>query len=330
MNRKERIITIIKERDKEKEIMRLEALNRRTPASHPEKENVSIDLKKKYSEVNGEKQVDYSLGFLDEQKYLELHNLRLEDDNGFFQIDSLLMSAYFNLDVEVKNWLGTVIFGQNGQVTRRTQDGKEEGFDNPVSQAKTQVYRLQKWLHNHGFPQLPTEYLVDISYPKTIITSSSPNINIPHEVIHNNELLFRIQKFEEKYNKKMLPTKELLTIANALKEAHVPPEIDLLEKYQMSVGDLIRGVFCTECGAVPMDRDRRKWFCQKCKCYSNTAHIPALNDLKLIVGDFITNRQLRYFLKVDSADVIKRIMKKEGYSLIGSRKQSKYRIKLKI
>src|SRR5690625_70138 len=170
------MITIIKERDKQNEMMRLDAIYRRTPVHHPEKENMLIDIKIKQSEVNGERQVDYPLGFLDEQKYLVLHNVSLPDDNGFFQMDTLLLADCLYLVIEVKNWQGTVIFGENGQVTRRTPDGREEGFDNPISQVKTQAYRLQKWFENNNFTMRPIEYVVVISHPKTIITTSSPNV----------------------------------------------------------------------------------------------------------------------------------------------------------
>lgn len=321
--------TIIKERDKQIEMMRLDVLYRRTPVHHPEKENMLTDIKKKQSEVNGEKQVDYPLGFLDEQDYLILHNLRLLDENGHFQMDTVLLVVSLNLIIEVKNWQGTVIFGENGQVTRRTPDGREEGFDNPVTQVKTQVHRLQKWFQKNNFPVMPFEYLVVISHPKTIITTSSPNVTIPHEVIHNNELFFRIQALEEKHRKKSVSMEKLYKMANILKAAHVPPRVTLMEKYHLQPDDLIKGIFCPTCGFLPMVRNRQQWFCSACGLYDNIAHFSALNDYKLIIGDEITNKEARIFLRVHSRDVMKRLMKKGDYHLIGSKKTSAYQLKLK-
>lgn len=323
------MITIIKERDKHEEIMRLDALYRRIPVHHPEKENMLADIKKKQSEVSGEKQVDYPLGFLDKQKYMILHNLRLPDDNGFFQMDTLMLAVYLNLIIEVKNWQGTVIFGENGQVTRRAPDGRDEGFDNPVTQVRTQVHRLQRWFQKNNFAVMPFEYAVVISHPKTIITTSSSNVTIPHEVIHNNELFFRIQALEGMYKKKSLSMEQLYKMANILKAAHVPPRMHLLEKYHIQPGDLMNAVVCPQCGSLPMIRSRQQWFCPKCGVYSDAAHFSALNDYQLIIGDKITNREARSFLRIQSRDVMKRLMKKGGYQLIGSKKGSSYELKLR-
>ncbi|GAB3789348.1 nuclease-related domain-containing protein [Virgibacillus kimchii] len=324
------MITIFKERNKQMEIMRFDALFRRTPAHHPEKENMLTDIKKKQSEINGEKQVDYPLGFLDEQKYFILHNLRLPDDHGSFQMDTLLLVVNLNLIIEVKNWQGTVIFGENGQVTRRTPDGREEGFDNPVTQVRTQVHRLQKWFQKNNFPVMPFEYVVVISHPKTMITTSSPKVKIPHEVIHNNELFFRIQALEEKHTKRNVSMEQLHNMANRLKAAHVPPRVNLLEKYHIHPDNLIKGVFCPKCGFLPMMRNRQQWFCSQCEHYDDAAHISALNDYMLILGDKITNREARAFLRIQSRDVMKRLMKKGGYNLLGFKKGSVYELKLKF
>src|SRR5699024_8030679 len=106
--------------------------------------------------------------FLDEERYFILHNVRLEDAHGFFQMDTLLLSERFLTVLEVKNWQGTILFGENGQVTRRTPDHREQGFQNPVFQVKTQVYRLQKWFQSYHSPQVPIHYFLVISRPSTI------------------------------------------------------------------------------------------------------------------------------------------------------------------
>lgn len=216
-------------------------------------------------------------------------------------MDTLLLTENVIIVIEVKNWQGTTIFGENGQVTRRTLDARVEGFQNPISQVKTQVYRLQKWLQNHHFPHIPIEYFVVISSPSTIIESSSSTADIPNEVIHNNELLFRIQELEEKYNTKFISRDQLNRAAYLLKDKHVPPLRNMLKYYNISADDLIKGVFCPECGTSPMERKKHQWFCSKCGYYSREAHDAALNDYLLIVSDKITNREARIFLMVSLA-----------------------------
>ncbi|WP_143833780.1 nuclease-related domain-containing protein [Oceanobacillus senegalensis] len=319
---------IVKQRDKLHEIMKLEALDKRLIHQHPEKEKVRSEWKIKQTELSGEKEVDYPLGFLDDKKYFILHNVRLADSNGYFQIDTFVLSDRFLLIIDAKNWRGRVSFGQNGQVTRYSPDGKVEGFKNPVSQVKTQAFRLQRWLLSKNIPEVPIAYLVDFSFPKTIIEPASPDIKIPAEVIHNSDLLFRIQELEKKYTKRVMTMSQLHKVGELLKSAHVLPR-DILSNYHYSSSDIIKGVYCPECGLVPMEKGKRKWFCSKCRCYSEMAFISALNDYMLLFGDRITNKQAREFLKLPSRHVVNRLMHKGGYLQIGRNKGSVYQIILK-
>jgi len=320
---------IIKKQDKLIEIKKLEAMARRISDHHSAIPLVISDLKKKQTEITGEKQVDFPLGFLDEETYFILHNVRLEDANGFFQMDTLLLSECYFTVLEVKNWQGTIRFGENGQVTRRTPDHREEGFQNPIFQVKTQVYRLQKWLRNHGFPQLPIYHYVVISSPSTIIENSSSNTTLPKEVIHNNELFFKMKRLEEKNHKKTLSREQLEMAAYLLKEKHVPLLRNLLKDYMISREDLLKGVFCPFCASLPMKRRRQQWHCQACGHYSKFAHYAALNDYFLLIHDQIANREARDFLKVESRDVMKRLLSSGGYQLIGKTKNSTYKLVLK-
>lgn len=81
-------------------------------------------------------------------------------------------------------------FEESGQMTRVGDDGKEEGFPNPIPQAKLQKHRLRKWLRTHGLKDLILDFLIVISFPSTIIKSSSPHFQVPHRIIHNSDLFF--------------------------------------------------------------------------------------------------------------------------------------------
>ena len=96
---------IVKERGFSLELMRMEALDRRLYSNHKMKAKVQLDLKRWRSGIRGEKEIEYPLRFLDEQRYLILHDLRLSDENGYFQIDTLILSESYILILEVKNWL---------------------------------------------------------------------------------------------------------------------------------------------------------------------------------------------------------------------------------
>ncbi|HLQ95936.1 MAG TPA: nuclease-related domain-containing protein [Pseudogracilibacillus sp.] len=99
---------IIKQRGNSLLIEQLTALNRRLPVHHNIKETVQADLRMRKSGVRGEKEIEYSLRFLNDREYLILNDLRLRDQNGFFQIDTLILCERYILILEVKNWSGTI------------------------------------------------------------------------------------------------------------------------------------------------------------------------------------------------------------------------------
>ncbi|GAB3058537.1 nuclease-related domain-containing protein [Virgibacillus ainsalahensis] len=308
-----------KRQDNLMKLWQLEALDKRLLRSHPMKPKVQQDLIKEKTGIKGEKEVDYPLRFLDKQKYFILHNVRLKDEQGFFQIDKLILTEKYILILEVKNWFGTVIFGENSQVTRIDYNNKEEGFKNPISQAKLQQHRLKKWLHPHVGLNFPIEFLVVISFPSTIIKSSTSEQLIPQEVIHNNDLYFKIEKLTSSYSNTHLSKDKLIKLANRLTQAHQTPEHHILDSYHLTKNDLIKGVFCPFCEAVPMLREKRKWTCQhEHKHRSIDAHITALNDYKLLVDNKITNRDAREFLQVESPFVVRRFFLKAKFDYSGS------------
>ncbi|WP_067728495.1 nuclease-related domain-containing protein [Oceanobacillus damuensis] len=311
--------------DKQIEVMRLKALESRVPTHHPKKEMVVRDLKKKKSEVAGEKELDYPLGFLDSEKYLILHNIRLKDENGYFQIDTLVLASKFYLILEVKNWQGTVIFDDNGQVIRKRSNEEEEGFPNPIPQVKTQTFRLRKWLRKHSFPEMEIESFIVIAFPSTIVKSAHPGTRIPEQVILNNQIHFKILELEKKPYNHQTSIAILREVAQKLLEQHTPTKSNLLQKYRLDHSELIKGVFCPECQFIPMIRSKYKWTCTKCGAFSRCAHRAALEDYQLLIGNTITNKQAREFLLVESPYAAKRILQSENLIQIGNKKGRIYR-----
>lgn len=320
----------VKKRNKNGEIMKLYALERRVPVHHPESEKIRRDARIKQAEIKGEKEVDYSLDFLDKDSYYILDDVRLADHNGYFQMDSLILSPAYHLIVEVKNWEGTVIFGPNGQVTQVNLDGMKKGYKNPIPQVMTQRYRLRLWMQKHGFPDVPILYLVVISFPSTILQPATPQIEIPKEVIHNSDLLFKVQEMGKNYTKEFMLRNDVFKIAQYIKSQHEPPKFDVWEKYKIRPEELMKGVFCPECYRVPMGRDKKGWFCIHCGTYSKDAHYAALNDFVLLLGDTVSNRELRDWLQVESRNVVKRLMKQGNFKMEGRTKGSTYQIGLRF
>jgi RNase P subunit RPR2 len=317
---------IVKDRDSSLEIYRFEALIRRLPLNHRMMENIQLDFKRRRSGIRGEKEIEFPLGFLDEQDYLILHNLRIADGNGYFQIDTLIITGKYILILEVKNWYGTILFGENGQVTRIGDDGIEEGFPNPIPQVKLQKYRLQKWLYKHGFSKIPLHFFVVISFPSTIIKSISSRYSIPNEVIHNNNLFFNIQELDEVYMLSKLKRSAMIKLSKQLCKAHTPSSEDIMEKYNISINELVKGIICSNCLSLPMTKIHGKWLCEKCNYISVDAYIEALKDYQLLIGNYISNQEARMFLLLESPYVTKNLLQREKLKRVGNTRKRKYEL----
>lgn len=306
----------------------LEALQRRLKDHHPSKDKVNSDLTRERSGLKGEKEVDFALRFLDKRRFYVLHNLRLIDEFGAFQLDTLILSTQFMLILEVKNWYGTVIFGENGQVTRIADDGTEEGFPNPVAQAQLQQHRLIQWLQTRGLPHIPIGFLVVISFPSTIIKSYSPEHPIPKSVIHTNQILLKIIEFEKVYRREAVNITQLKKLSNLMIELHSPADFNLVDRYMIKPEDIIKGVICPRCSHTPMNKINSKWCCRKCGLLSTEAHIAAFNDYLLLIGKRTTNNQMRDFLQIDSIHVMKYLIQKANFKASGKTRGRTYELRL--
>lgn len=319
---------IVKKRDKPLHLMQLQSLERRLKVNHVKQQKVELAKIRELTGLQGERKLDFPLSFLEPNKYRVLHQIRLHDQQGYFQMDSVILHQNFMLILEVKNWFGTIVFGPNHQVKRIDDIQNEEGFPNPMKQAKLQQYRLQRWIHAHNSFKLPVIYLVVIAKPSTLIQSASSKDKIPKHVIYSNQLVFEMNRLEKQFENRYISMDELNIIAQKLKQAHTPKSNDVLKNFNIDQTELIKGVACPKCKGIPMDRIYKKWLCPFCKYKSTYAHIAALNDYLLLINDRVTNGQMREFLLIDSPYVMKYLLKRASCNYSGNTKGRYYTLEL--
>ncbi|MEI3611600.1 nuclease-related domain-containing protein [Pseudogracilibacillus sp. SO30301A] len=313
---------ILKEREISIILKKLYALDGRMYNDHIEKSHVHNDLQKKLAERRGEEAVDFYLQFLEQDFFHFLLSIRIPDEQGFFQIDTLTLSPFFILILEIKNWRGTILFGDNGQVIRVRENGTEEGFQNPIPQAYLQRYRLQKWLQQRGLNNIPIYTMVVISFPSTIIKSITQQ-EIPKEVIHSNQLNFRVNALADKHEQ-VISKDDIQLIAKQLIAEHTPEDKDILSAYNIRANELIKGVICDDCSYHPMIWHRSKMFCPKCKFTSTNSFLYAIQDFSLLISNKAKNKELRDFLQIDSPHIVKRLMQRLGFDYFGNTNGRKY------
>jgi hypothetical protein len=319
------VCLILKERKIPLINLKLDALLRRLPKDYPKRQKIEEDFAKKNAGYRGEEKVDYYLKDLP-NKFRIIHDLRLPRKSGdsYFQMDTLIVSPYFFLILEIKNFFGTLYFDPLFRQMIRTKDGNEEGFLNPIIQVNSQKEHLQAWMDHLKFPSLPVIPLVVVSNPSTILKTSSTYKEALQTVILADTLPTKIKEHEKLFSLERLSNKELRKITRALIHSHTPLEKDVLQSYQIPRSDLLTGVQCPHCFSLPMERFQGKWICSHCTYKSKNAHIQAIQDYALLIDTFITNREAREFLHLSSNSIAGKLLKAMKLESTGSYKDRKY------
>ena len=267
---------IVKKRKKPRSIQKLQVLTQRLPSYHPQIPLILEDLKKKTAGYNGERSLDFPLSFLEAKNFNILHDLRLENQTHFFQIDTLLSTLKMCLILEVKNIAGTIYFDSIFKQLIRSKDGIETAFPYPLTQLERQEAQLKEWFQKNRFPDIPIFSLVVISNPQTIIRTSPENVSLNSKIIHRADLPATINQIENSIDVQVLNEKELKRLNKLLVKHHQEADFPILKQYNITKGEIIKGVFCLTCNHFPLHRIHGNWYCSRCKNKSKDAHVQAL------------------------------------------------------
>ncbi|RST77618.1 NERD domain-containing protein [Siminovitchia acidinfaciens] len=222
----------------------------------------------------GEHSIDYHLSFLEDNRYHILHDLRLLNHFGsnYFQLDNVILSSPFITLIDVKNYKGVIQFDNQYHQLIQVTDGKKRSLEDPIPQIRRQKLQLKKWLKAHYFPDVPIEPLIVISNQSTIIETTGNSSHFKY-ITHSINLPFQIKSFEDKYPIDVITPKDLVRLGNLLKKKDTPLNYNVLEYFGIHPNELIRGVHCPKCFAIPMQRGHGKWLCRVCRFASADAHI---------------------------------------------------------
>ena len=313
-----------KEFSKSNSILKMEALVRRIPINYTKYEEMKEDLRKRLAGYNGERALSYYLDFLPDKDYFIFHNLRLPSGKHYFQIDYLILSHRLAFILECKNFYGTLFLEDSFNQLIRTINDKEEGFQNPIAQAKWHQQQLSIFLQSHGYPKIPIEYLVAFSNPSTILKTNSRSPSTLKRIVHGYNLLDRLNEMEKLYKEAVNDMRSLRKLCKLLIKSHVPENGDILQKYKIGKSDVITGVQCPNCKWFGMIRSHRKWFCEKCGCFDKNAHIEAVKDYFLLINPTMSNQQFREFTHLSSVDMASKLLMRMNLPSSGANKGRVY------
>ncbi len=312
-------------------ILKLEALLRRLPSNHPQRKNIEESLKKYYAGFRGEEAIDYYLNDLDEEPYFIFQDIRLPCKDGtFFQLDFLILTTFFVLIIEVKNITGILYFDREFHQLIRITSEKEEAFHDPIIQVRKHVYQLYSWLENNKFPTVPISSIIAISHPTTIIKTTPNHKEISDLVIHAAKIPEKFISFKNRFKQAVLTNRDMKKLSRYLMKEHVELDADILTRFQISPSEIIRGVLCSNCHGVLLEKKRERWSCPKCNSSKKNAHLEALLDYRLIIGDTITNKQCRAFLCISSVSIVAKILSSLNLKSTGSYKNRVYKLDMRV
>ncbi|WP_370873458.1 nuclease-related domain-containing protein [Peribacillus cavernae] len=236
-------------------------------------------------------------------------------------MDTLLLSSNLAIIIEVKNIAGTLFFDQLfHQLIRTNKEGKEEGFPDPITQARLHQFQLKGFFEKHRLPQVPIEYVVVICNKNSILKTNPGHRRIFEKVFKAPHLLNRIQHLETIYQKEVLSSKELLKISKMLIKKNTPPKKLFMDRYLLSKNQLRSGIHCPSCFFIPMYRVKRQWHCPACNIYSKDANMQGLRDYFLLIDSKINNKQFRQFADLSSRDVASRLLASTNFPSSGTTK----------
>jgi hypothetical protein len=304
------------------EILIFDAITRRLPDHHPRKSEFHSKLIRWKAGYKGEIEVDYYLSLFPDDDLTIFQYLRLPHKNGYFQIDTLIISPWFMVIIEAKNLAGTIEIDHELDQLLQTYDGMEKGYNNPILQAEIQSAHLKKWLTKHQLPLPPLETFVTISNPQTIIKNPTNNKVVSYRTCRAARIPFKIATLKTQFNKEIYTKKDIKKVTRLLLKQHVPFVPD--PKAMDIPSDILTGVQCPYCSLFSMERMHGTWFCKSCGKTSKDAHIQAVKDYFLLNGPTLTNKNLREFLHINSEDTITRILHSMNLIFTGKTKNRTY------
>jgi hypothetical protein len=312
-----------KTREYPKEIMMLEAIVRRFPPDDFRKADFEKKLYRKRAGYKGEKTLDYFLEQMDHSEMVILQDLRIPINSTHFQIDTLIITPYFLLIIDSKNYAGTLIFLPEFNQLIRIHNDIEEVFSDPILQTKIQASQLRVFLQKHHITSPPIENLVAISNSQALIKNPTNDKEVSHRVFRSANVAFKIPPLYKKHSQSLLSKTDIKKISKQLVKTHVPLVPDP-KSMNLPFNNMAKGVRCPACEAFGMDYHQGKWTCKSCGQKSPDAHIEALRDYFYIYGPSITSKQFRKFMNVTSTSTAKRLLSSMDLNFLGNTKGRTY------
>ncbi|MGP4077408.1 nuclease-related domain-containing protein [Halobacillus sp. K22] len=298
----------------------LESASRRIAMTHHKHSEIEHWRKQLTANHYGEKKILPLLTHLSSKESRILFDLRLPlPDHSYCQIDVLIVTRNFALILEVNH--SPLPSLAKDYRFMHVNERMEARMPDPLSQAELQAHQLTYWWARSGFPIIPINYLVVLT---SSASYSQPSYESDSQIVHLDQLLSSFQSLDHAYTSSLLKESELNLLCDKLIDENAPYKPCILDRFRLKKTDILQGVICPECDALPMKRVHGRWYCKVCHQTSRNAHVEALKDYQFLFGERITNQRACAFLKLDSSTAALQILNEVAFEKSGVNKTRYY------
>lgn len=249
-----------------------------------------------------------------------LHNITISKPVSI-QLDIVIITMYDILILECKNIRGNIHLKSKPRQMIRTQDtGEKNIFNHPEIQLEEYVFGLREFFYSHQIT-VNVEGIIVFPFNNANITYEEGQfpVLVMREISH-----FLRQHLLKNQQKPSIPSDRLAQLL--LQHHQLFNPFPLCNYYNIEPHFIQKGVYCPICEQVKMQRVKKNWYCPKCRKFDNLAHVQALNEYRMLMGDCITTKAAQYFLDVSNRHLAKRIVQNHCVRKSGSNRKTVYHL----
>lgn len=286
----------------------LEALLARTSANHNNYPVLKEQVRRRTAGYAGETWFDRVwLEYEMEESFKVISDFKTPSHH----MDSFCIFPSFILIIEVKNIGGLIEMDGKTRQFSRTLNGETTGMMNPDDQ----LYRHEKFIRKLTENKIPVIGIAVFTNPSCVLKVT----NIKRHVIQMSGFPYILDSLIEQYRTSLKHNvQQLYDYFIAIQSPFKPYHPDPIPY------PLLTGVFCSVCSFSKMKYSREFWHCPLCGGKERDAHLLALQDYRLLIGNTISNREFRKFTEMPSQTNAALILKRSGFQTIGNRKSLRY------
>ncbi len=301
----------------------LRALERRLPRHHEIHRTISEELYNTQAGFYGEVEYDrYMKEVRTDYPHAILHDLYLQQDGVYFQLDSLFISPESITISEIKNRADKIIVTEKPtQFLQADKQGEAKPFRNPISEVDRKTQFLERWLQQRNI-QIPVKGILVFAYNNHMKIEGEPSL--PIFTSYEAPIHFRAQTIQ----KPVLTASEIRKLANTLVLEHREfNPFPLLPSYRIESSLLKRGVFCLVCkNPTIMAWTALRWECRGCGTRNKDSHLATIDEWFMLMPDKLTNKNFSDFADIPDRHTAKRLLARARLKHQGTGRGSHYEL----